>query len=58
MNISATYTNIRNNTVVETIKDVVLNNGYAKITVESVEFDGLMTIKNEFIAKIPVLVIK
>ena len=58
MNISAVYTNIRNNKVIESIKDVSVVNGYAKVTVKSVEFDGLMTITSEFFAEVPVLVIK
>lgn len=58
MSISAVYTNVRNNTVVETIKNVVVTDGIATVEVESAEFDGLMTVVDNFFATIPVLVVK
>ena len=57
MNISATYTNIHGNKCIETIKNVETKDGWAKVTVRIVEFDGFVTIEDEFKAEIPVLVI-
>lgn len=57
MSINAVYTNIYGNRCVETIKNVEVKDGWAKIKVGIVEFDGLVTIKDEFTAKIPVLVV-
>lgn len=57
MNISATYTNIHGNKCIESIENVQMKDGWAKVTVRIVEFDGLVTIEDHFVAKIPVLVI-
>ena len=58
MSINSIHTNVRNNTVVESIKDIIITDGVAKVTVESIEFDGVMTIVDEFFAEVPVLVVK
>lgn len=58
MSISAVYTNVYGNRCIESIKDVEMKDGWAKVKVGIVEFDGLVTVEDEFIAKIPVLVVK
>lgn len=52
------YINVRNNQVIETIKDIVIADGIAKVTVNSVEFEGIATNEYDFIAYVPVIVVK
>ncbi len=55
MNINASYINIYGNHCVEKIESIEMMDGWMKVNVEITEFDGLMTVKDEFVAKVPVL---
>ena len=55
MNISASYINIYGNHCVEKIESIEMMDGWMKVNVKITEFDGFMTVKDEFVAKVPVL---